>query len=43
MIDTTISIQKYNIYNIYVHTVTFLSISKACNVYIYKRYWLKNL
>lgn len=43
MIETIISIQKYDIYNICTHTETGLSISIASDVYIYKQYWLKNL
>lgn len=43
MIETIISIQKYDIYNIYMYTYSnSISISKA-SVYIYKQYWLKNL
>lgn len=43
MIETIISIQKYDIYNIYMYTHTVTVYQSQKQVYIYKQYWSKNL
>lgn len=36
MIETIISIQKYDIYNIYIYTYSNIFINQTSNAYIYK-------